>query len=738
VRLVGLVCALAACRSTPGSAPAAPSPAALPPTASAALASASPALSAPGPSNRAAARPLDEAAIQLDAQLLRMADDRRADLALLDRLLEQPLRTVDDSARRVRVVLLLGQLRERARYPTLRTLLASADTALAATAAFALGLARDTASAAALGSALERSAHGVAAEAAWALGQLGEPARPWLEAALRQLARTPGDPVPDGRATSPLNVGRGERFMPDDSAAALRAVAVARATAALRPVPVALLEPLLQSGSPDVAEAAAWALARTRAPDGARALLAQATHRAPEVRAQVAAGLSRAAVGDSLAGDARAALLALAGDDALPVRVLAVRALATLLGPLDTLADAATVERRALLDALRDPARPVRVTAAEGIAPILGGAPNAWQAALAGDTTYPVQRALFDAAARRGVLSDSMRRAWQHHTDPWRRVAALEATAPDSAAPLASVAWAWDDPASRVRCAAISRMTPFAARTDVRDALRGRTRDTAPAVRAAALGVLAGRGPVADDVDHALDAARRPVVSIADEAARVAAVRVLAAAWRRDSLRWTGEQRASAAALTLPRDAALARAVRDVTPWREAADARLADAFADDAFYRTRAREAYHRETSAPQLAILHTARGVITLELLVREAPLTVHNFVTLARAGWFDDTRFHRVIAGFVAQDGDPTGTGSGGPGYSIRDELNRHRYARGAVGMALSGPDTGGSQYFLTLTPQPHLDGGYTVFARVTDGFEVMDGLLLGDRLLRVEVP
>jgi cyclophilin family peptidyl-prolyl cis-trans isomerase len=89
-------------------------------------------------------------------------------------------------------------------------------------------------------------------------------------------------------------------------------------------------------------------------------------------------------------------------------------------------------------------------------------------------------------------------------------------------------------------------------------------------------------------------------------------------------------------------------------------------------------------------------------------------------------------------VAQDGDPTGTGSGGPGSTLRDELNRHRYERGAVGMALSGPDTGGSQYFLTLTPQPHLDGGYTVFARVVEGERVMDSLLLGDRIERVEVP
>jgi cyclophilin family peptidyl-prolyl cis-trans isomerase len=94
--------------------------------------------------------------------------------------------------------------------------------------------------------------------------------------------------------------------------------------------------------------------------------------------------------------------------------------------------------------------------------------------------------------------------------------------------------------------------------------------------------------------------------------------------------------------------------------------------------------------------------------------------------------------VVPGFVAQDGDPRGDGNGGPGYAIRDELNRRRYARGAVGMALSGPDTGGSQYFLTLSPQPHLDGHYTVFARVVGGLEVMDALVQGDRIIEVEVP
>jgi len=133
----------------------------------------------------------------------------------------------------------------------------------------------------------------------------------------------------------------------------------------------------------------------------------------------------------------------------------------------------------------------------------------------------------------------------------------------------------------------------------------------------------------------------------------------------------------------------------------------------------------------------LATARGTIRIRLFCADAPLTCVNFLQLAGQGFFDGLLFHRVVPDFVAQGGDPRGDGSGGPGYAIRDEINRHRYVRGAVGMALSGPDTGGSQFFLTLTPQPHLDGGYTVFGEVISGLEVADQLQQGDRIDRATV-
>lgn len=135
--------------------------------------------------------------------------------------------------------------------------------------------------------------------------------------------------------------------------------------------------------------------------------------------------------------------------------------------------------------------------------------------------------------------------------------------------------------------------------------------------------------------------------------------------------------------------------------------------------------------------ALVSTDKGTFTIELLPEDAPLTVDNFVTLARRGYFNNVIFHRVVPNFVVQGGDPRGDGNGGPGYQIRDELNTVPYDRGAVGMALSGRDTGGSQWFVTHSPQPHLDGGYTVFGRVVSGMDVVDRIARGDRMRAVTI-
>src|SRR4029434_8376606 len=127
-----------------------------------------------------------------------------------------------------------------------------------------------------------------------------------------------------------------------------------------------------------------------------------------------------------------------------------------------------------------------------------------------------------------------------------------------------------------------------------------------------------------------------------------------------------------------------------------------------------------------------------VELELTVLDAPLTVSNFIALARKGFFNNIQIHRVVSDFVIQDGDPRGDGEGGPGFTIRDELSQRPYLRGAVGMALDPwPDTGGSQFFITVSPQPHLDAKYTVFGRVVAGMDVVDQIQQGDVIQRVRV-
>ena len=134
-----------------------------------------------------------------------------------------------------------------------------------------------------------------------------------------------------------------------------------------------------------------------------------------------------------------------------------------------------------------------------------------------------------------------------------------------------------------------------------------------------------------------------------------------------------------------------------------------------------------------PHTATIHMTRGNIRIALLTQEAPITTWNFAQLARGKYFDNSLFMRVVPNFVIQGGDPRNDMEGGPGYAIRDEINLQKYTRAAVGMALSGPDTGGSQFFITHSPQPHLDGGYTIFGRVTAGMTaVVDQTERGDRV------
>jgi peptidyl-prolyl cis-trans isomerase B (cyclophilin B) len=135
----------------------------------------------------------------------------------------------------------------------------------------------------------------------------------------------------------------------------------------------------------------------------------------------------------------------------------------------------------------------------------------------------------------------------------------------------------------------------------------------------------------------------------------------------------------------------------------------------------------------------METDRGVIELELYAQHAPKTVNNFVFLAREGFYDGILFHRVISDFMVQGGDPTGTGSGGPGYQFEDETkgNPLKHEDHVISMANAGPDTNGSQFFITHSPQPHLDGHHTVFGKVTRGEDIVDAIRQGDKKERLEI-
>lgn len=145
--------------------------------------------------------------------------------------------------------------------------------------------------------------------------------------------------------------------------------------------------------------------------------------------------------------------------------------------------------------------------------------------------------------------------------------------------------------------------------------------------------------------------------------------------------------------------------------------------------------------------AIMETSKGNLELELFAKDVPKTVNNFVFLAREGFYDGSTFHRVIPDFMAQGGDPTGTGTGGPGYRFADEFTSHKHEAGVISMANAGPNTNGSQFFITYAPQPSLDGRHSVFGKLTGGMDVLKKLtprdpsrnpqFKGDTIIRITI-
>ncbi|HKI01494.1 MAG TPA: peptidylprolyl isomerase [Thermoanaerobaculia bacterium] len=282
------------------------------------------------------------------------------------------------------------------------------------------------------------------------------------------------------------------------------------------------------------------------------------------------------------------------------------------------------------------------------------------------------------------------------------------------------------DAAPKVRAAALSAW--LAADPGAADVARKALRDPDPGVRGTAFDWLSEH-PVAPLGE--LEAAIGAVYRAGSEEAGLAAVkavtaRALAEPLERGAAVALLEKAAAAGPYVLRREAgeSLGKLDRPVPPLQAVERTRVSDVY----------RQVLQR-TQRPRTAEIRTSRGTITVRLACPQAPLTCLNFLQLAEKGYFDGLTFHRVVPDFVVQGGDPKGDGTGGPGYAIRDEINRLRYGRGTVGMALAGPDTGGSQFFITLSPQPHLDGGYTVFGEVVAGDEVLDRIRLGERIEKV---
>jgi cyclophilin family peptidyl-prolyl cis-trans isomerase/HEAT repeat protein len=637
---------------------------------------------------------------ELYARLLMAADTRQADASLFDRA----LRGRAPGLRRA-AALTIGQVKATELTGRLRGMLRTPDTASAAGAAFALGLLRDSASVRDLATALDASP-AVATQAAWSLGEIGAPARQAIEGALAR---------------------------PHSASAT---AALLRAAAKLRPVPVAAVAPHLASEDTAVQRAAAYAIARPRAAAGVRALLARARSTDPLVRSYVARGLAMSAAGDSLADSAAAALAVLATDGSPHVRINAVASFGTF-GPR---------ARRPVLAAVHDRDPNVRVAAAQSLAGVLGAQRRDWAALWDADTAFMFRRTLVASAVRAGVILEAIDEDnpdnWQRVTD-WRyRAAVADAAVGTPVERVREVSLPLTrDRDGRVRAAAYAAFAPFADSSDAaahpwrRELLLKALRDEDFFVRATALAALAPRASAAE-VPAALASFRQAEGDSSNDA-RVAAVAFVAAAWRNDSAAFPDSVRAAIAALPAPADPLVRSAAGRTSPFsgwaRGPSPGRSLD------WYRAVVRDVVVPSLAGrPPGAEIVTERGTMVVELFGADAPLTVHNFLTLARQGFYRDTRFHRIVPNFVAQDGDSRGDGNGGPGYTIRDELNPRTYDRGAIGMALSGPDTGGSQYFITHSPQPHLDGHYTVFGRVGAGGDVLDRLVQGDRVLEVRAP
>ncbi len=609
--------------------------------------------------------------------------------------------------------LAVGRIEATAGTPLLVELLGDTDSTVQEVAAFALGLLGDPSAVPPLRDRaldLVRSPGSGAVEAATALAMIGG----------AQAARAIDELLT--QATSGLESG---------AAAPIAVQAVGEAWRLATAAPGATLRRLASLDAPDVRRRAIYSLARLRIPEAGGVLLnatndTDARIRSVAVRALTASFADSANLGRS----AVAQVVARLADDENPgVRIQALNALATYGDPaltgvaLDRLGDSdinvrvqavAALGRLggpgaqgALAESERDRVFAMRREALLGLSRVDRGTAIRRAAAWITDSDW---RFRASGASALGVLGGDTAIAWLERLlgDADGRVAGAALTAlgrTDSswARELAPELLSHPDPVVRALAAGAVRDAPSP--TEIAalvDAYARAQRDPVPDARIAiveALGAIAALGPTPAYTVEDRFLSRFPTCD--DYLVRRAAERHLAVA----AQRWG--------------PAFPAETGRDLDDYRAIARSLLLPA---------------ERNGTVPSL-LLDTERGAVVIALYAADAPMTANAVLELVDRGFFDGTTWHRVVPDFVVQGGDPRGDGWGGPGFALRDEVNRRRYDTGTVGLALSGPDTGGSQLFITLGPQPHLDGTYTVFGEVQEGMEVLRRTTQGDRIRTV---
>ncbi|WP_420124980.1 peptidylprolyl isomerase [Longimicrobium sp.] len=642
------------------------------------------------------------------AGLLRLADRRELDEPYLRAALAHRNPAI---ARRAAFV--LANLRRAEGVALLGPALAHADTSVAAAAAFALGQIADTTAVPLLvpyaDPARAATAPTVGTEVAYALGKIRHPQ---ARAALEDLLRTLDDE------------GIGNNLV---TAAALLSI-----WRQGRPVPVSVIEPWLRHADPGIRWRAAYALARRPEPATAAALFTVIADPDPLVRSFAVRAITGPMV-DSAGVEKQHAqdfLTFLAtGDPTQIVRINALRTLGTYPGERSV---------RMFMDNIPTQDDPYLVIAAlEGMQRM--GTDAAPAVPLLREMVADARRPVFVRQTALATLTiidpaAAVAAAAPLARDPeWRlRASAARAVAHARPLPLGDLTAVLRDPDGRVASAALEEAVTVAG-----DSAIGTIRELLLAGLAhrdviARTNALGGLVTLADPVTLPviLDAYERAQADSLNDAALAAIGAVDAIAKKDPAAARTFAARFPRSGDYLVRqrvDALFGDSIPN--PWGEPLPIEA------ELTMRDYARIAAASRARPRPRVVIETNRGEMELELFADDAPLTVRSFLSLARSGFFDGQEWPRVVPNFVIQGGDPRGDTSGGPGYAIRDEINRHLYLRGSLGMALSGPDTGGSQWFVTHSPQPHLDGTYTVFGHVVRGMEVADTILPGDRIIRI---